>query len=64
MREALELILLKVSQKPDIDKGDLAKASRLIIKSVCEGLEITRAGIWLYNDNQYTQQIGVQPDET
>lgn len=52
MREALELILLKVSQKPDIDKGDLAKASRLIIKSVCEGLEITRAGIWLYNDNQ------------
>ena len=52
MREALELILLRVSQSEDIDKGELALASRLIINSVCEGLKISRAGIWLYNDLQ------------
>lgn len=52
MKEALELILLRVSQSPDIDKGELDVASRLIINSVCEGLEITRAGIWLYDENQ------------
>ena len=40
MREVLELILLRVSQSTDIDQGELALASRLIIDSVCEGLKI------------------------
>ena len=52
MKESLELILLRVSQSADIDKGELDVASRLIINSVCEGLQITRAGIWLYDEMQ------------
>ena len=52
MKETLELILLRVSQSADIDKGELDVASRLIINSVCEGLQITRAGIWLYDEMQ------------
>ncbi|WP_338517916.1 sensor histidine kinase [Alteromonas gracilis] len=50
MRDTLESILLQVSQNADIDKGELSIASRLIINSVCEGLTISRAGIWLYDD--------------
>ena len=52
MREVLELILLRVSQSTDIDQGELTLASRLIIDSVCEGLKISRAGIWLYDNTQ------------
>ena len=52
MREVLELILLRVSQSTDIDQGELTLASRLIIDSVCEGLKISRAGIWLYDSTQ------------
>ena len=52
MKESLELILLRVSQSADIDKGELSPALRLIINSVCEGLQITRAGIWLYDAEQ------------
>ncbi|OJF68477.1 histidine kinase [Alteromonas sp. V450] len=50
MKENLENILLHVSQSPDIDKGELETATRLIINSVSEGLAITRAGIWLYDE--------------
>lgn len=52
MRDTLELILLQVSKSEDIDKGELDVASRLIITSVCEGLSISRAGIWLWNTDQ------------
>jgi two-component system NtrC family sensor kinase len=52
MKEALELILLRVGQSKDIDAGELNLASRLILHSVCEGLNITRAGIWLYDEMQ------------
>ncbi len=52
MKEALKLILLRVSQSADIDEGELAVASRLIINSICEGLQISRASIWLYNETQ------------
>lgn len=51
MREDLELILLRVSQSPDIDEGVLSQASRLIIDSCCEGLRLTRAGIWLLDND-------------
>jgi hypothetical protein len=52
MKETFELILLRVSQSADIDRGELDIASRMIVNSVCEGLQITRAGIWLYDDAQ------------
>ena len=63
MKETLELILLRVSQNADIDKGELDVASRLIINSVCEGLQITRAGIWLYDDMQTLVQCTLLIDK-
>ena len=63
MKESLELILLRVSQSADIDKGELNVASRLIINSVCEGLEITRAGIWLYDEMQTLVQCTLLIDK-
>ncbi|MEC8746849.1 MAG: GAF domain-containing sensor histidine kinase [Pseudomonadota bacterium] len=63
MKEALELVLLRVSQSADIDKGELDVASRLIINSVCEGLQITRAGIWLYDEMQTLVQCTLLIDK-
>ena len=63
MKETLELILLRVSQSADIDKGELDVASRLIINSVCEGLQITRAGIWLYDEMQTLVQCTLLIDK-
>jgi two-component system NtrC family sensor kinase len=63
MKEALELILLRVSQSEDIDKGELDLASRLILHSVCEGLNITRAGIWLYDEMQTLVQCTLLIDK-
>ena len=63
MKESLELILLRVSQSADIDKGELDVASRLIINSVCEGLQITRAGIWLYDEMQTLVQCTLLIDK-
>lgn len=63
MKEALELILIRVSQSEDIDKGELNVASRLIINSVCEGLKITRAGIWLYDQQQTLVQCTLLIDK-
>ncbi|WP_281715876.1 GAF domain-containing sensor histidine kinase [Alteromonas sp. CyTr2] len=63
MKESLELILLRVSQSADIDKGELDVASRLIINSVCEGLQITRAGIWLYDEIQTLVQCTLLIDK-
>lgn len=63
MKETLELILLRVSQSADIDKGELDVASKLIINSVCEGLEITRAGIWLYDEKQTLVQCTLLIDK-
>ena len=47
MNDALESILLDVSKSPDIDGGDLEKASELILASALKGLDITRVSIWL-----------------
>ena len=63
MKETLELILLRVSQSADIDKGELDVASRLFINSVCEGLQITRAGIWLYDEMQTLVQCTLLIDK-
>lgn len=64
MKESLELILLRVGQSADIDKGDLATALRLIINSICEGLKITRAGIWLYDAEQTLVKCALLIDKT
>ena len=50
MVEKLENILLQVSKSPIIDEGKLEEATQLIIKSVIEGLDISRVGVWLYDD--------------
>lgn len=52
MRAELEDILLEVSRSDKIDRGDLDAAQQLIIQSAVQGLHITRAGIWLLNDNK------------
>jgi len=64
MKESLELILLRVGQSADIDKGDLATALRLIINSICEGLKITRAGIWVYDAEQTLVKCALLIDKT
>ncbi|GFD91759.1 diguanylate cyclase [Alteromonas sp. KUL156] len=64
MKESLELILLRVGQSADIDKGDLATALRLIINSICDGLKITRAGIWLYDAEQTLVKCALLIDKT
>lgn len=63
MREELELILLKVSKSPDIDNGIIEHASRLIIDSCCQGLNITRAGIWLLEDDSNHMSCGLLIDK-
>tara|TARA_B100000700_G_scaffold329071_1_gene449156 strand:- start:2346 stop:3710 length:1365 start_codon:yes stop_codon:yes gene_type:complete len=50
MVEKLENILLQVSKSPIIDEGKLEQATQLIVKSVIEGLDISRVGVWLYDD--------------
>ena len=51
MQNRLETLLNNVSRSPLIDQGDLNAASELILASVLEGLQVNRAGIWLYSDN-------------
>ena len=51
MLKRLETILNDVSKSPLIDQGDLKAASELILASILEGLEVDRAGVWLYQDN-------------
>lgn len=52
MHDRLENILLDVSKSPDIDDGQLNKATQLIIKSVMDGLDVTRVGIWLHRQER------------
>lgn len=46
MNDSFENILLDVSKSPDIDGGDLEKASELILASALRGLDISRVSIW------------------
>ncbi|ASG66387.1 histidine kinase [Idiomarina piscisalsi] len=46
MKESLENILLEVSRSPEIDGGNLARASQFILDSALKGLDITRVSIW------------------
>ena len=51
MLTRLETILNDVSKSALIDQGDLKAASELILASILEGLEVDRAGVWLYQEN-------------
>ncbi len=46
MKGSLENILLEVSRSPEIDGGNLARASQFILDSALKGLDITRVSIW------------------
>lgn len=48
----LEQVLNNVSQSPHIDRGNLDAAASLIIESICSGLAIERAGIWLLSEDK------------
>ena len=63
MIERLEQILLRVSLSAHIDCGDISHASRLIIDSCCEGLEIARAGIWLLDETSENIQCQLLMDK-
>ncbi|MGM0429822.1 MAG: GAF domain-containing sensor histidine kinase [Pseudomonadota bacterium] len=63
MNEALENILLDVSKSPDIDGGDLEKASELILMSALKGLDITRVSIWLLQPDKQSMTAAKLIDE-
>lgn len=63
MNDALETILLNVSKSPDIDGGDLEKASELILTSALKGLDITRVSIWLLQPDKQSMTAAKLIDE-
>ncbi|MDV6316161.1 GAF domain-containing sensor histidine kinase [Idiomarina sp. HP20-50] len=63
MNDALENILLDVSRSPDIDGGDLEKASELILTSALKGLDITRVSIWLLQPDKLSMTAAKLIDE-
>ena len=50
MQKRLETLLNDVSKSKLVDMGDLNQASSLILDSVLKGLEVNRAGIWLFDE--------------
>ncbi|XDD41567.1 ATP-binding protein [Leptospira sp. WS60.C2] len=45
-------ILAQVSSHPSARSGDIATLAQFITKSVSEGLEIERVGVWLFNESK------------
>lgn len=51
MNQLLEETLLRVSKSDAIDSGDINSAAELILSSVCQGLNVTRSGIWILDED-------------
>ncbi|WP_404343426.1 ATP-binding protein [Pseudoalteromonas mariniglutinosa] len=49
MRQQLVQLLYGVSISSDLDSGNVELAERLIINALLDGLDIARAGLWLFN---------------
>ncbi len=49
MNPRLFQIMLDVSKSPLIDAGQQHRAIRLVLDSVCEGLQVQRAGVWFFD---------------
>ena len=48
MRADFESLLLTASRSDAVDDGRLEETYRLVLRVVCEGLAIARAGVWLH----------------
>jgi hypothetical protein len=57
-------ILHSVSKSKVIDNGDLNAAAFLILNSALEGLNIQRAGIWLFSENRQTMVCHLLVDKS
>lgn len=58
MRRIFADILPNISKSPVIDDGDLEAANQLILEAAIAGLNISRAGIWMFNEDH--QRIDCQ----
>ena len=52
MTDNFQALLLKVSTDPSLDGGDLLHSTRLLIEAALKGLNIHRAGIWLWSEDR------------
>ena len=48
MSADFESLLLAASRSAAVDDGRLDETYRLVLRTVCEGLAIARAGVWLH----------------
>ncbi len=52
MNKELKNLLFEISKSPVIDDGELGSSSELIINYIHKGLQVSRVGIWLLNEDK------------